>query len=123
MPSQILPTGTTGPRATFIEDGCFEGCRHAVASNGGGRYVFRHNYVTGTVVSHAIDAHGAEFPSTPWTRSEPKLLSLITDASGKPLRVQILAPAAGSVPVSLSEDPVWIEQPMGSAHECHRQGQ
>lgn len=57
------PFGTS--RATFIEDSSFDGCRHAVASNGGARYVFRHNHVTGNVVSHAVDAHGAEYPPSP----------------------------------------------------------
>ena len=50
--------------ATFIEDSQFSGCRHAAASNKGGRYVFRHNHVTSGVVAHAVDAHGAEFGST-----------------------------------------------------------
>jgi hypothetical protein len=50
--------------ATFIEDSAFTGCRHAAASNKGGRYVFRHNRVTSGVVAHAVDAHGAEFGST-----------------------------------------------------------
>ncbi|MBI5543404.1 MAG: hypothetical protein HY901_05915 [Deltaproteobacteria bacterium] len=47
--------------------------------------------------------------SLPWTTSEAKLTSLVTDASGTPLREQTLAPAAGTLSVSLSEDPVWIE--------------
>ena len=49
------------PEATVVEDSRFSLCRHAIASNKGGRYVFRNNYVTSGVVAHAIDAHGAEF--------------------------------------------------------------
>lgn len=49
--------------ATFIEDDEFSGCRHAAASNKGGRYVFRHNHVTSGVVAHAVDAHGTEYNS------------------------------------------------------------
>ena len=58
-------------RATFIEDNRFDGCRHAVASNRSARYVFRHNHVTGNMVAHAIDAHGAEFPPTPQPACDP----------------------------------------------------
>jgi hypothetical protein len=50
-------------KATFIEDSSFRDCRHAVASNNGARYVFRHNDVRANVVSHAIDAHGQEYGS------------------------------------------------------------
>ena len=48
------------PEATVVEDSRLSLCRHAIASNKGGRYVFRNNYVTSGVVAHAIDAHGAE---------------------------------------------------------------
>ncbi|MCK5805650.1 MAG: right-handed parallel beta-helix repeat-containing protein [Lentisphaeria bacterium] len=58
---QHVPYGS--PRATFIEDSSFSGCRHAIASNGGARYVFRHNRVDLNIVAHAIDAHGHEFGS------------------------------------------------------------
>lgn len=51
------------PEATVIEDCRFARCRHAVASNKGGRYIFRHNYVTSGVIAHAVDAHGAEYHS------------------------------------------------------------
>jgi hypothetical protein len=51
------------PQATVVEDSRFSHCRHAIASNKGGRYVFRNNYVTSGVVAHAVDAHGAEFGS------------------------------------------------------------
>ena len=51
------------PQATVVEDCRFARCRHAIASNKGARYVFRHNYVTSGVIAHAIDAHGAEYHS------------------------------------------------------------
>ncbi len=63
------PFGTS--RATFVEDSSFAGCRHAVASNGGARYVFRNNHVTSNVVSHAVDAHGAEYPPSPKPSCSP----------------------------------------------------
>ncbi|HOT11601.1 MAG TPA: glycosyl hydrolase family 28-related protein [Polyangiaceae bacterium] len=63
------PYGTE--RATFIEDSLFEGCRHAVASNRGARYVFRHNTVKHNTVSHAIDTHGAEYPPSPKPTCNP----------------------------------------------------
>ncbi len=49
--------------ATFVEDSEMALCRHAVASNKAGRYVFRHNRVTASTKAHAIDAHGQEFSS------------------------------------------------------------
>lgn len=52
-----------GPNAVFIEDCEFRGQRHAVASNNGARYVFRHNRITGNDNSHAIDAHGQGYGS------------------------------------------------------------
>lgn len=56
--------------ATFIEDSSFRLCRHAVASNAGARYVFRHNFVTQNRRAHAVDAHGQEnnqpFAGTEW---------------------------------------------------------
>jgi hypothetical protein len=56
-------TAERAPRATVVEDSRFSLCRHAIASNKGGRYVFSHNYVTRGVIAHAIDAHGAEYGS------------------------------------------------------------
>jgi hypothetical protein len=56
-----VPFGSA--KATFVEDSGFSACRHAVASNNGARYVFRHNTVHNNVVSHAIDAHGQEYGS------------------------------------------------------------
>jgi len=56
--------------ATFIEDSSFSGCRHAVAANQGGRYVFRYNYLTNNGSPdgiQAIDAHGHEHPALPTT--------------------------------------------------------
>jgi len=49
--------------ATFVEDCEFSLCRHAVAANKGGRYVFRHNHVANGVIAHAADAHGTEYAS------------------------------------------------------------
>jgi hypothetical protein len=51
------------PQATVVEDCRFSRCRHAVASNKGARYVFRHNYVTSGVIAHAVDVHGTEYHS------------------------------------------------------------
>ncbi len=51
-------------RATFVEDSYFSGCRHALASNNGARYVLRHSRIVQNVVSHAVDAHGHEYGST-----------------------------------------------------------
>lgn len=52
-----------GPGAVFIEDSEFIGSRHAVASNNGAWYVFRHNHVHDHATSHAIDAHGHGYGS------------------------------------------------------------
>lgn len=49
--------------ATFVEDNEMRLCRHAVAANKGGRYVFRHNLVLHNTKAHAIDAHGQEYSS------------------------------------------------------------
>jgi len=56
-----LPFGAD--EATFVEDSQFTRCRHAVSSNKGARYVFRHNRVTDGVVAHAVDTHGTEYGS------------------------------------------------------------
>jgi hypothetical protein len=66
IPLGDAPDSGARPRfyATFIEDDEFSGCRHAAASNKGGRYVFRHNHVKNGVIAHAVDAHGAEYNST-----------------------------------------------------------
>lgn len=50
-------------KAVFVEDCELVGCRHAVASNAGAHYVFRHNRVWGNVVSTAVDAHGLAYGS------------------------------------------------------------
>jgi hypothetical protein len=48
-----------GPEAVFVEDNYFERCRHCIASNGGSRYVFRHNTVQDNYYPfQAVDAHG-----------------------------------------------------------------
>jgi len=44
--------------ATFIEDNYFSGCRHAIASGDGARYVCRYNLIENNRRSHAIYAHG-----------------------------------------------------------------
>jgi len=49
--------------AVFIEDCRFTGSRHAVASNGGASYVFRHNHVYGNDNSQAVDCHGPGYGS------------------------------------------------------------
>ena len=49
--------------AVFIEDCEIRGSRHAVASNAGAFYVFRHNHVIGNDNSQAIDAHGPGYGS------------------------------------------------------------
>lgn len=51
-------------RATFVEDSDFSGCRHALASNNGARYVLRYSRIVQNEVSHAVDAHGHEYGST-----------------------------------------------------------
>jgi hypothetical protein len=54
--------------AVFIEDCQLIGSRHAVASNAGAHYVFRHNLIQGNVNSQAIDAHGMGYGSKCGTR-------------------------------------------------------
>lgn len=59
--------------AVFVEDCYFIGNRHAIASNNGSRYVFRHNLVEdnggeGAWVQ-AIDAHGPGYGSSRGSRS------------------------------------------------------
>jgi hypothetical protein len=49
--------------SVFVEDSEFTGCRHAIASNGGARYVFRHNYIHANVVAQAVDCHGTGYGS------------------------------------------------------------
>ncbi|MBU0611519.1 MAG: right-handed parallel beta-helix repeat-containing protein [Armatimonadetes bacterium] len=49
--------------SVFVEDSEFTGCRHAIASNGGARYVFRHNHIHGNVVAQAVDCHGTGYGS------------------------------------------------------------
>ena len=54
--------------AVFVEDSIFIGNRHAVASNAGAHYVFRHNRVQENVQACSIDAHGLGFGSSRGTR-------------------------------------------------------
>lgn len=42
----------------FIEDNTFTEHRHAIAGDGDGLYVFRHNTVTDNLAGQAVDAHG-----------------------------------------------------------------
>lgn len=49
--------------SVFVEDCEFTGCRHAIASNGGARYVFRRNHIYGNVVAQAVDCHGPGYGS------------------------------------------------------------
>ncbi len=49
--------------SVFVEDCEFVGQRHAIASNGGARYVFRHNHVHGNDNSQAVDCHGPGYGS------------------------------------------------------------
>lgn len=63
--------------AVFIEDCELIGSRHAVASNGGAHYVFRHNYVHGNDNSQAVDAHGPGYGSkhgTQWVEVYENLI-------------------------------------------------
>lgn len=49
--------------AVFVEDNYFQGNRHAIASNFGSLYVFRHNNVTDNHPNYiAVDAHGQSLP-------------------------------------------------------------
>lgn len=54
--------------AVFVEDNVFVGSRHAIASNAGAHYVFRHNLVQENVEACAVDAHGLGFGSARGTR-------------------------------------------------------
>lgn len=45
-------------KAVFVEDCYFSGCRHAIASNAGSKYVFRFNTITINKDAAYIDAHG-----------------------------------------------------------------
>ena len=49
--------------SVFVEDSEFIGCRHAIASNAGARYVFRYNHIHGNVVGQAVDCHGTGYGS------------------------------------------------------------
>lgn len=66
----VYGTGTSenepygSERATFVEDSDFSGCRHALASNNGARYVLRYSRIIQNEVSHAVDTHGHEYGST-----------------------------------------------------------
>lgn len=50
--------------SVFVEDNYMVGNRHAIASNNGARYVFRHNTVVGEATTRdfpLIDAHGLDY--------------------------------------------------------------
>lgn len=54
-PELALGTGD----ALFVEDNVFKHCRHCIAANYGGRYVFRNNNIVDNFYPYAaIDAHG-----------------------------------------------------------------
>jgi hypothetical protein len=56
--------------AVFVEDCYFIGNRHAIASNYGSHYVFRHNLVEDNDAGvQAIDAHGPGYGSSRGSRS------------------------------------------------------
>ncbi len=52
-----------GAGAVFIEDCELIGSRHAVASNNGAWYVFRHNHIHQNAKTQAVDAHGHGYGS------------------------------------------------------------
>lgn len=54
--------------SVFVEDCEFIGQRHAIASNGGARYVFRHNFIHGNDNSQAVDCHGPGYGSAHGTQ-------------------------------------------------------
>ena len=60
----IYPLDIGSEQAVFIEDNYFTGCRHAVASGYGSRYICRYNFFEGNRRSHTIDAHGWPMPET-----------------------------------------------------------
>ncbi len=75
----VSDPGLGTDRATFVEDCTFIGCRHAIASNGGAHYVFRHNKVWQNVVSTAVDAHGLAYGSKRGTQCVEIYRNMIGD--------------------------------------------
>lgn len=75
--------------AVFVEDSVFAGNRHAIASNAGAHYVFRHNQVRGNVQACSIDAHGLGFGSTYGTRYVEIYGNLVEDPVYKPCGIGI----------------------------------
>ena len=76
-----------GPEATFVEDCEVRLCRHAVTSNKGGRYVFRHNLVRRNTRANAIDALGQEYSSadsvgTEWVEIHDNVVERPTREAG-----------------------------------------
>jgi hypothetical protein len=56
--------------AVFVEDSVFTGNRHAIASNNGSKYVFRHNTVSDNACNcQAVDTHGQEYGGARGSRS------------------------------------------------------
>lgn len=70
-------------QATFVEDCILTGCRHAIASNGGAHYVFRHNVVRKNVVASSVDAHGLGYGSKRGTRCVEIYGNVIEDPVAK----------------------------------------
>jgi hypothetical protein len=65
--------------AVFAEDNVLIGSRHAIASNAGAHYVFRHNVVRRNVIACSVDAHGRGFGSPRGTRYVEIYDNLIED--------------------------------------------
>ncbi len=73
-----------GAEAVFVEDCEFIGSRHAIASNAGASYVFRHNHVHGNDNSQAVDAHGPGYGSKHGTQWIEVYHNLIEKPVGGP---------------------------------------
>lgn len=64
------PLDLGSENAVFVEDSVFTGNRHAIASNNGSKYVFRHNTVSDNAGEwQAVDTHGQEYGGNRGSRS------------------------------------------------------